>query len=369
MSARMIRRVLLVLGAAIALLGTGSVNPAAADCGLGGSCSGVHTQAVNTGYFSLGGTSCGAYVSPSGFGGTCAAPGTYSGNFPTPPTWQEIIKMSPGRTFDPCRHQRIDKGFNKPEPPADPKKRAKGDEWLIRICMKNYDLGTTDGGDNLELVFDRVWAYYEGEPGWMDYLWGDVAGSQSTFPFPVIGYGPHAYPVVGTPTFFWATFNELNPDGSLNELTTDEVVPQYQVPLGRDTNKGLDVVLNARLVRFNVNTGEDEGSANCSDVNDWTRPFKTGQDTVEQFAKKTKCQWTYTHSSADQGFGTYTVTARARWQIGWSYVDANGQTTTQMKPLSSEGFSEVTTESRYNIPVGEVQVRGCVLQNQCTRPD
>lgn len=340
----------------MSLAGLVAVQPPANACSEGSSapCTTVDPQVSNTGYFNIGGTSCGAYISSTSFGGSCASPGSYScaEPCPPPPTWQEIVNEHGGGVFDPCRTERIADGF-RPPPPADDNPDK---EWLIQLCMTNYDLGSTDGGDNIQLIIRRVWDKYEQEPWWMEYIWGDVAASQATFPFPVLDFGPqYPEPIVGTPTFFWATFNHLAPDG-----TIEDVKVPYRVQIGTDANSGKPVYLIANVVKLEIDTGEidpvtgEEHQRNCYG---WYKlEFETGKDSVNSFPEH--CAWTYQHSSAAQPQGTYSVTAHATWQVG--YLVGKG-TFKDARPMSDEGYSVVKTSMEHEIAVKEIQVRDQVF--------
>jgi hypothetical protein len=348
-----------VLLAALTVVGAGWFVPAAADdCADGttsASCGSttVHTQ--NTGYYSIPGTSCGAYVGPGSgvLGGRCAAPGSYRWHGGPPPTWLEIIEKHVDRSeFDPCRVERLAAGFIPPEPPSDPEQRAGGDEWLIRTCMTGYDLGSSDGGDDIEITFDRIWDHYEPEPDWMRLIWGDVASAQSTFPFPLIDYGPSPYPVVGSPTFFWSEFRRLTADA------TENVGDTLTVPIGTDAVSGMTMQVEARLESFTIYSGEETGQADCWE--DFDKRFVIGEDNLAAFAEDSQCRLTYRHSSAAQPDGVYTVRAVARWIVGWKRGNEP-----RIKNLSTRGPTLVTTEAVYDLPVQEIQVRDCPVADLC----
>lgn len=355
----MIRRILLAAVLAASMVSVSSyTSPAEADdCDTGGTtgCGDAEAKSGGTGYFPIGGTSCGAWVSTGGWGGTCASPGSYSGNFPEPPTWQEIIDMSPGRRFDPCRLDKLAPGFSPPPPPTDEKKRAKGDEWLIRTCMTGYDLDSTDGGDNIELVFERVWDRYEEEPEWMRLIWGDVENNQSSFPYAMVDYGPNPYPVVNSPIFFNIDFQYFTADGPQSLGARGHV----EVPLGTDAETGQQIYLVAKAKRVDIKPG-DGATVNCNSEADRRADFEVGEDNIEDFAETTKCQHTYANSSAAQDGETYDVTARARWIVRYR-IGEDGP----LRHLSNEGTTFVQTDMSYQIPVQEVQVRDCVVADLC----
>lgn len=360
----MIRRTVLavVLASAVCLLGatttTSSSQAADDDCAAGSTgadCGDPQATSRGTGYYSIGGTSCGAWVSTAGWGGACAAPGSYTGAGQQPPTWQEIIDSAPGRKFDPCRVDRLAPGFEPPPPPEDDEKRAEGEEWLIRICMVDYDLGSPYGGDRTGLVFERVWGIHEPEPAWTDLIWGDVAANQSSFPYAMIDYGPNPYPVVNSPIFFYVDFQRFTADGPVSMGPRGRV----EAPLGTDARSGETVYLLATPIGVRVHTG-DGGVARCIDVEDRSKRFEVGVDSIEEFAETTRCKWTYTHSSASEPGETYSVRALTRWVVRYRIGE-----TGPLQVLSNDGDTFVQTEMSYEIPVQEVQVRDCVVDELC----
>lgn len=356
----MIRRMLLavVMAGSLLVLGPLAAPAAAGDCGLGGTggCTTAETDSSGTGYYTIPGTSCGAWVSTGGWGGACAAPGSYSGGG-DPPTWEEIIDAS-GDRFDPCRVDKLAPGFNQPPPPVDDAERAKGDEWLIRICMDRFDLDSTYGGPNIELQMERVWDYYEPEPPWMDYIWGDVAANQSSFPYAMVDYGPNAYPVVNSPIFFYVDFQRFTIDGPVSMGSSGRI----EVPIGTDAGTGQTIYLVALARGVTIDTG-DGGLARCNIPEDRANRFEVGEDTIKAFAETTLCKRTYKHSSASQEGATYDVTARSRWEVRYRVGESG--TLTQ---LNDSERTVVQTKMSYEIPVQEVQVRDCVVADLCS-PD
>jgi hypothetical protein len=356
----LMRRTAFALALVVTVLGLGTqATPAAADdCASGSTsadCGDPQAASGGTGYYSIGGTSCGAWVSNAGWGGACASPGSYSGGGGEPPTWQEIIDSAPGRKFDPCRVDRLAPGFKPPPPPEDEEKLAEGDEWLIRICMKGFDLASPYGGDQTELVFERVWGHYEPEPAWMELIWGNVAASQSSFPYAMVDYGPNPYPVVNSPIFFYVDFQRFTTGGPVSMGSKGRV----EVPLGTDASSGETVYLIARATAVDVHTG-DGGLANCRSLEDRRTRFEVGQDRIEDFAEDTRCKWTYRHSSASEPGETYSVRALTRWIVRYRVGETGPE-----QVLSNEGDTFVQTEMRYEIPVQEVQVRDCVVATLC----
>lgn len=357
----MIRRMLLslVATASLLLLGPLAAPAAADDCGLGGTGSGCATKetvSTGTGYYTIPGTSCGAWVSTGGWGGACAAPGSYTGGGGEIPTWREIIRAS-GDRFDPCRLDRLAPGFNQPPPPVDEEERAEGDEWLIRICMDNFDLDSTYGGPDIELQMERVWDRYEPEPPWMDYIWGDVAANQSSFPYAMVDYGPNPYPVVNSPIFFYIDFQRFTTDGPVSMGSRGRI----EVPIGIDAGSGQTIYLVAVARGVTIDTG-DGGVARCNDREDRSNRFEVGEDEIKTFARTTGCKWTYEHSSAAQDDDAYDVTARSRWEVRYRVGDSGPLTL-----LDNNERTVVQTKMSYQIPVQEVQVRDCVVAQLCGR--
>ncbi|MPZ61105.1 MAG: hypothetical protein GEU93_07385 [Propionibacteriales bacterium] len=334
-------------------------------CGVGSSepCTTVQAETQNTGYYSIGGTSCSAYVSSTAFGGGCASRGGWECQAPNPadcvpPTWREIINEHGGiRRFDPCRVDRIPDGFRHPPPlDDDPDK-----EWLIQFCMDGYDLDDPDGGAKITLQIRRVWEEYEEEPPWMWEIWGDVSEGQGTFPFPLLDFGPQTPdPIVGTPTFFWASFQRLQSDG-----TPEPVGEPFVVPIGTDFNSGDPVYVIAQLANLRIEPGEisdvtgDPHEINCE--REYKHEFVAGENDIETFDDT--CSWVYQHSSAGQPDGYYTTTARATWRVGYHIGEiAQGEKPPPPKPLNGESLSIVTTRMEHEIRVREVQVRDQVFE-------
>lgn len=289
------------LVAVLALLVAGLVPMGAlADGGVGtgtGTGTGTSTATSITGNYR-----CTYYANSSGFGSWCG--GAQLGGGP-PPTWRD--RLGAHWPFVPCLNYPIPPGVVLPPAPD-------GKEWVLRVWIRDYDLDTADGGDDVHLEHEIVAVTQEqkGRCAERDYMAQFWQFFYKTYPTPVLVVKPTYVPRVNSPAFF-----SLGMD-----TTKTPPVPSDKIEVSQDSrrwNGHQGVTMSARVTRLEVTPDDGTGMFTCTDVTE----FDEYDETKPPSEQTASCKHTFTRSSASKPDAMYTLQISAFWQVRYCLY-ANG---------------------------------------------
>lgn len=154
------------------------------------------TSSAPGGGFAQVGT-CTFYATSASAGGYCG----HSGGGSHPPSLQAWLD---GRPFVPCRFLPVPPGMvlNTGSAP--------GGTWMLKACFANWDPTEPWGGHDMIVDIYAQWVPDGTDisiPGYMLEFWS-YAARTNFYPVPRISVGPTVPALVGTYTYFWATWVE-----------------------------------------------------------------------------------------------------------------------------------------------------------------
>ncbi|NEA37241.1 hypothetical protein [Streptomyces sp. SID13031] len=251
---------------------------------------------------SAGNKVCSMYVNAIGFGAFCSSGEAYfPGSSEPPPTWK--VKLG-NNIFIPCRDFEIPKGINLGKAPA-------GKTWALRVTITDYDLNTTNGGNNVHLeraivpLSDEDRQQCPVEP-YMAEFWATFA---STYPAPALQVMPTYTPRVNVPAYFSLTRESslvLEDDPEKGDLDSAYFDPSHNL-----TMRGL-------VSSMIVDPGDGTPPFTCQiGVGMYNESYDGYDVNSDPFHQMSTCSHKYAKSSASQPDGMYTVKLTITWTVSY----------------------------------------------------
>jgi hypothetical protein len=240
---------------------------------------------------------CTFYATSASAGGYCGA--GYGG--PNPPSLQAWLH---GRPFVPCRFFQVPTGM------VINGGSAPGGRWMLKACFENVDPAQPWGGPNMIVDILGNWVP-DGKdisiPGYMEDFWAHAA-HENFYPVPRISVGPTQPALVGTYTFFWATWVKA-------EDSAQPAEANYRIAY--DTLTQGTVYLHMRVHDVVIDPGwAGIDPAHCGLAE---KPFDTSApDAIPQSkggSQPSECWLVYAHSTAIHDSSTVRISAHPYWHV------------------------------------------------------
>lgn len=248
-----------------------------------------------TGFAQVG--ACTFYATSASAGGYCGA--GYGG--PNPPSLQAWLA---GRPFIACRY------FDVPAGMVINAGSAPGGRWMLKACFEHVDPGQPWGGRNIIVDIYGDWVPDHTDisiPGYMEDFWAHAA-HENFYPVPRISVGPTQPALVGTYTFFWASWVKA-------QDSTTPAEENYRIAYNTLTQG--TVYLHMRVHDVVIYPGVDGmDPVHCGIAR---KQFDTNAaDAIPRSAggsQDSECWLRYEHSTAFRDNQTVLIHADAYWHV------------------------------------------------------
>ncbi|MGH3447142.1 MAG: hypothetical protein ACRDQA_02155 [Nocardioidaceae bacterium] len=233
---------------------------------------------AGSGFAQVGG--CTFYASNSQMGGFCSHVGSY-GHVRTFREWLH------GRSFHSCRYYPVPEGM------VISSSHRPGARIMLKTCASHIDKDQPWGGIHVRIRVYAEWVPWKKDisiPGWEEQFW-DYQSRRHYYPVPRISIGPTYPAMVGTYTYFWATWVQA-------QNSQEAAKPNFRVAY--NTGARGTVYLHAKVSDVVIDPGVSElPEVHCGAAK---VPYDTRADDAipqsEGGSQPSDCWTMYEHSSA-----------------------------------------------------------------------